>query len=326
MKDIAKLAGVSQATVSRVLNGSAGVNPEKRARVMEWVRKMDFSPNATARTLAAHRSHLIGVVLPDLMNPYFTGILAKVEQYSAHNGYNIIIANSAGDQMREREIVKSLRNRQVDGILIGFSSFEAPMIKELLSNSVNTVVMTQDHAGLDCVSVSHTRGGALVASHFLSQGIEEFAYFGPEKDEKYSGFHTMLTNSGVSEEHINLIGNEDWWLSLLERGFTSAKQYLQNHKPKKRIGIMAVNDPFALGVVHAAQELGFSIPDEISVVGFDDTYICQNVRPTLSSVFQPVEEIGRLSVDMLLRKIHKHAPAEEQHIILEPRFVRRETS
>ncbi len=119
MQEIAKLAGVSQATVSRVLSGSAGVSASRKAKVMEWVRKLDFEPNFSAQTLAANRSLLIGVVVPDLMNPYFSEILAHIEKYSARNGYNIIIANSNGDQNREREIIKSLRARQVDGILIG---------------------------------------------------------------------------------------------------------------------------------------------------------------------------------------------------------------
>ncbi len=331
MNDIAKMAGVSQATVSRVLNGSAGVNPEKRALVMEAVRKTGFTVNTSARTLAAQKSFLIGVVVPDLKNPYFTDVLAEIEQYASLNGFSIILANSAGEQFKEKDILRSMRSRQVDGILVGLASPDSPILDDLREMKEPIVMVSQDYAGLDCVSVSHRSGGEQVARHLMSEGIEQFAYFGPSKDEKYLGFRDELVKAGVGEDQIQVIGNYNWWLNLLEQGFSSAKQFLREHRPVDRLGVMAVNDPFALGVVHAAQELGISIPDEISIVGFDDTFICRNVRPMLSSVYQPIAEIGRLSVDMLLRKINaqsddRNTDHHEQHIVLEPRFVRRETS
>ena len=327
MKDIARKAGVSQATVSRVLSGTAAVSPAKRAVVMEWVRKLDFEPNRSARSLAASRSHLIGVMLPDLVNPYFSEILSHIERSAARSGYNVILANSEGSLRREREIFKSLKARQVDGFLAGLVSPDSPVLNEILKQRVRTVVVTQDYEGIDCVSVSHFQGGKLVAEHFLESGIEEFAFFGPEGDEKFLGFRDTLLNAGAAEENIEVIGNEDWWLSMLNRGFHRAREYLACHKTDRRLGVMAVNDPFALGVVHAGQELGIRIPKEMAVVGFDDTFICVNTRPTLSSVSQPTEEIGRLAVDILLKRIESNAGGEtDRHVYLEPRLVHRETS
>lgn len=327
MKEIADKAGVSQATVSRVLNGGTAVKPEKRARVMEWVRKLDFEPNRSARSLAANRSHLLGVILPDLMNPYFAEILTHIEKFAARNGYNVILANTEGDQRREREILKSLKSRQVDGILVGLSSPESAILPELREQKVKAVIVTQEYPGIDCVGVSHFKGGAQVAEHFLSTGIQRFAFFGPVKDDKYRGYRETLFDAGIAEDRIEVIGNEEWWLSMLQRGFQSAESYLETHRATSRLGVFAVNDPFALGVVHAGQELGMRIPEELAVVGFDDTFICQNVRPTLSSVSQPIEEIGRLAVELLLNRIESgYRDREQQHIQLDPRLVQRETS
>lgn len=325
MKEIAKKAGVSQATVSRVLTGSTSVSREKRARVMEWVRKLNFEPNQSARTLAARRSQLIGVVLPDLMNPFFADVLSNIERMLSRNGYNVILANSEGDSLREKDILKSLKARQVDGILV-VPTPETTILDELREQKIKSVVITLEYPGIDCIGVSHKKGGALVAEHMLTAGIKRFAYFGPSDDDKYMGFRDTLVAAGVPEDEIDVIGNQNWWLSMIKRGFHSAEQYLETHRSGPRLGVFAVNDPFALGVVHAAQDLGISIPEELAVVGFDDTFICENVRPTLTSVAQPIEEIGRLAVELLLKRIESgYGDVEQQHIQLEPRLVKRET-
>ncbi len=325
MSEIAQLAGVSQATVSRVLNGSAGVSAAKKAAVMEWVRRLDFQPNSTARALAANRSHLIGAVVPDLLNPFFAEILAHIEHHAAHNGYSVIVANSAGEPENERAIVKSLRARQVDGILIGLASGDSDVIDELKKQTPPAVIVTQESNDMDSVSVSHIEGGNLVANHFLREGVDSFAFFGPH-DEKYAGYRDTLGRAGVRESDIHSIGNQDWWLNMLSRGFESAMDYLRSNPVQGRMGVFAMNDPFALGMINAAHELGMRVPDQVSVVGFDNTFVCDNVRPTLSSVSQPTEEIGRRAVELLLKRIEASVPAELVNVELHPRLVRRESS
>lgn len=326
MKEIADKAGVSQATVSRVLSGGTSVSRDKKARVMEWVRKLDFEPNLSARSLAANRSQLIGVILPDLMNPYFAELLAHIERISSRNGYNVILANTEGDPLREKDEYNAFRARQVDGIL-AVPAPESQILDELQSQKVKTVVITLEFPDIDCVGVSHHKGGTLAAEHFLESGVQRFAYLGPREDDKFRGYRDTLIAAGVSSNSIDVIGNENWWLSLARRGSQIAEQYLEAHKAQSGLGIFSVNDPFAIGVVHAARDLGMSIPEDVSVIGFDDTFLCENVRPTLTSIAQPMEEIGRLAVELLLRRIEGGVDnVIPQHILLEPRLVKRETS
>ena len=326
MKDVADKAGVSQATVSRVLNGSPGVSREKRSRVMESVRKLNFKPNLSARSLAANRSYLLGVILPDLMNPYFAEILAHIERIASLNGYNVILANTEGDPLREKAEYASLKSRQVDGLLV-VPSPGTQILDELREQRVKSVVATLEFPGIDCVGVSHYKGGYLVAEHFLEIGIERFAFFGTTDDDKYRGYRDTLIKANLDEKSIDVIMNENWWLNSISRGYESARNYLATHRAKSRLGVFAGNDPYALGVVHAVQDLEMSIPDEVAIVGFDDTFICESVRPTLTSIYQPIEEIGRLAVELLLARIEGGpTEKEEQHIVLEPKLVKRETT
>ncbi len=329
MKEIAELAHVSQSTVSRILNGSANVALDKKARVMEVVRKMDFKPNQSARSLASNRSQLFGVIFPDLMTPFFMDVLTHVERISAKNGYNIIICNSNGNEQKEREALASLKSRQVDGVLIGLTSPSSPLLDQLRKQTIKSVVITQEHQGIDCVGTSHPYGGMLVARHFLEQGVKEFAFLGPEGDEKLVGYRETLVQAGVAPDKIHVIAVEHWLLRVVEQGYRAMLSFLSQRDPgsKRKIGVFAVNDSFGLSAVHAAQELGFAIPDHVSVVGFDNTYLCSNVKPMLSSIAQPTEEIGRLGVELLLKRIENTAPVDDVvHMRLQPELVRRETS
>jgi LacI family transcriptional regulator len=329
MKEIAELAQVSQSTVSRILNGTANASPEKKARVMEVVRKLDFKPNQSARSLASNRSHLFGVIFPDLMTPFFMDVLTHVERISAKNGYNVIICNSNGSEQKEREALASLRSRQVDGVLVGLTSPGSPLLEQLRRQTLKSVVITQEHPGVDCVGTSHPHGGMLAARHFLEQGIEEFAFLGPEGDEKLAGFRNTLLQAGVNPARIHVIAVEHWLLRIVDQGYKAMASYLSKRDADTAVktGVFAVNDSFGLSAIHAAQDLGIRIPDQLSIVGFDNTYLCTNVKPMLSSIAQPTEEIGRLGVELLLKRIENTAPLDEVvHVQLEPELIRRETS
>ncbi len=328
MKEIAELANVSQSTVSRILNGSAGVSPAKRARVMEVVRKLDYKPNQTARSLASSRSQLIGVLLPDLMTPFFSEVLANIESMCARNGYNIIVCNSQGNERKEQEAFASLKARQVDGLLVGLTSPHSRLLSVLQKSSMHSVVITQDHPGIDCVGTSHAKGGELVARHFLENGVEKFLFLGPEHDEKLTGYQDALRIAGIPENRIEVLAVSDWFLHVSEQGYKAARAYLNTLSERSmKSGIFAVNDTFAFGAIHAAQDLGLSIPDTVAIVGFDNNYYCTSIRPLLSSVAQPTEDIGRIAVDMLLKRIDNSAASEERvSIQLEPELIRRETS
>lgn len=328
MNEIAKKAGVSQATVSRVINGSTSVSPETKALVMEWVRKLDFQPNQAAKALVSNRSRLIGLVLPDVLNPYFSDIIYHVEKIAASNGFNIIFCNSDGQVQREQEIVRELRSRQVEGLLIGFADGNSIVKDDLKNNSLKTVVITQEEVDFDYVAVSHVTGGQIAASHLIERGCDHFLFQGSLKDGKYRGFIEGLHDSGIDESRIDIINMGEVSYQTSQKAYIQGSQYLEEHSHKGKTGLFAHNDFCALGFMNAARDHNKSIPEEYSIIGFDDTYICQAVRPRLTSITQPKEEIGRIAINLLLNKIDNkdsENPAFDR-VLLTPSLVKREST
>lgn len=329
--DIAEKAGVSQATVSRVLNGSPAVRAETKQRVMTWVRKFDYQPNHAARSLAKKQSSLLGMVIPDVMNPYFSEVLKAVEQAADLNGYNLVLCDSRGNLQKEKQCLNVLRRHQVAGILL------VPIDKEKsllnipkdwrMAGNMPVVVITQELNALDYVCVSHTRGGALVANHFLEGGHTKIAFLGMPTDEKLHGFRDTLASRGVPllDENMIILDSFHGWQGFHEV-HRRLNEYLEHHHPLDVTALFAYNDLAAFSAVSILQERGYRIPDDIVVAGFDNTFLANEMKPQLTSVAQPIAEIGRLAVDLLLENVTGGKTAERSHLILEPTLIAREST
>lgn len=321
MKDVAKAAGVSQTTVSRVISGNTSVNPEIKARVMEWIRKLDYQPNIIAQSLVGNKTLLIGVIITDISNPFFADIIKAIEKETASYGYSIILFNTDGDLEKEKKYINILKSYKVDGILIVPSNAKNKSFKNLKNSSTPIVVITQDVKDFSCVSMSHYIGGQKVAKHLVDMGYSKFSFVGYKDDEKERGFKEEIENCG-----INLNNN----YVFIDKGNNNSvsfdlKEFIINNLNDSGIGIFTHNDIEALMVLHILKELKVKIPEEVALVGFDNTYITKEVSPSISSVAQLVEEIGRKAVEILMDKISS-SELEEKHVILEPRLVVRESS
>jgi LacI family transcriptional regulator len=328
MEEIAKKAGVSQATVSRVINGSPSVTIETRQKVMEWVRKLNYQPNLTAQTLVSKQSYLLGMILPDISNPFFSEVLKIIEQEASLHGYNIIFCNSGDNIQKERHSINILRGRQVDGLLIVPVEANAPHLKVLRHTNIPVVTIARDVDQFDSVSISYRHGGALVATHLLELGHVNIGYIGSREEEKFQGFYETLTKQGVPIHEENVIGFEKEGEPISSHEIhEKLHAYLKNKKKGDVTAFSVYNDFGAFIVTHILQEHGYNIPEDIAVVGFDNTFLALEMRPTLTSVAQPVTEIGRLAIEMLLERIAGKNPAEENmKIILEPYLIVREST
>ncbi|MHC1681874.1 MAG: LacI family DNA-binding transcriptional regulator [Clostridiaceae bacterium] len=322
MKDIAKKAGVSQATVSRVISGNSSVNPETKMKVMEWVRKLEYQPNIIAQSLVGNKSLLIGVIITNISNPFFADIIKAIESEATKYGYSIILFNTDYNIEKEKKYINILKSYNVDGILIVPSNSKDKYFKNLNNIELPIVVITQDVPNFSCVSISHYMGGQEVAKHLINMGYSKFVFVGSEDDDKFNGFKDQIEGSGfdVKKDFI-LINNEQY-----KSDSSDLKKFITSNSQNDSIGIFALNDIEALIVMHILKDMKVKIPEKVALIGFDNTFISKEVSPTLSSVAQPVEEIGRISIEILIDKICKKENTDERHVILETRIVGREST
>ena len=325
--EIAEKAGVSQATVSRVLNGSASVSLETKQKVMEWARKLEYNPNRIARSLSQKRSNLLGLIIPDVDNPYFTTVLKAVEQAADLNGYNILLCDSRGNLQKEKQCINTLRSHQVDGILLVPVSKEDSHRNIPKQCEIPVVAITQDVASLTSVYTSHSRGGALVANHFLELGHTNIAFIGMRDDEKCQGLREALLMRGFLLHDENMITLTRAWDPLgSHEVHTKLTAYLERKGKIAVTALFANSDVVAFVAVRILQEHGYAVPDDIAVAGFDNTFLAREACPQLTSVSQPVTEMARFAVEHLLERIAGRQTEQSLKIVLEPTLVIRDST
>ena len=321
MKDIAKAVGTSQATVSRVLSGNMSVNPDVRNAVMECAKKHNFQPNFLAQSFSANKSLLIGIIVPDISNPFFADLVLAIEMEAMKYGYSAILCNTNGDLKKEKYYISIMNRYKADGIIMVPRNIEDAFFLRLKDNGIPLVISTLLIDGFNCVAVSHYDAGFNVARHLSENGFKKFVFVGGKGDEKEHGFIAGIKDMGHDIE------TDYMYIDISARGTMNDRlqPLLSNNIIRENCGIFALNDVVALIVLDALKENGVKIPDEMGLIGFDDTFIGKQVTPSISSVAQPVDEIGKLSVELLIEQMmeNNNAPKKVQ---LESTVVARATT
>lgn len=317
MTEIARLTQVSQPTVSRVLNGSKTVAPEIRERVLACARAHDYQFNALARSLQGSRTNLLGVVLNDISNSFFADLEREIEARARQRGYSIILFNSELDPIRQLECLDVLRRYRVDGLLITPTLTDTDRWNEFVSKlDIPTVMITLLVDGFDSVYLDHKQAGGQIARHLAERGYERFLFVGQTSDEKYIGYARELESMGVRPEHIPY---ED------DGGFRrDLEAYLC--RPGPRTGIFAHNDIYAVRVLRTLWDMGLRVPEEAGLIGFDDTSMCRYLRPSLSSISQPIARMAGDAVTRLFYRIDHPDEADYLDLPLRATLIPREST
>lgn len=303
MRDVALLAGVSVSTVSHVLNGTRNVNPDTRERVLSAVDALGYRPNIMARSLRRKDIPLVGLVVPDATNPYFAEVARAVEDRCYQLGLSIMMASSAGHPDRERRAVEAMTSHRVGGMIIVGLGFPEGQARALAGLEIPVVMVDRKISGLpvDSVQSDNHGGGSMAARHLLDLGHRRMGCIcgprdiGPSRD-RLRGFQEALSKSGITIDPDMVT----WGDFSCPSGYELAREMLLRHRPT---AIFAMNDLMAFGALRVAAELGFSVPGDLSVVGFDGISIGQFFSPPLSTVAQPIGEMGAAAVDLLWDRI-----------------------
>lgn len=321
MTEIARLTGVSQPTVSRVLNGNKAVNPEIRERVLKCAREHDFQPNVIAQSLVGSKTHLIGVVLTDISNAFFADLVKYLEQEARKEGYSLILFNSNYDPEHEKECLDVVSRYRVDGLIAVPVDEDSVQWRSTIKRlNIPTVVITRRAVGMDSFYVAHDEAGAQVGKYLYEQGYEEYIFFGHTRDIKYQGFVDALAKRDKDfRKHLTVLASKE---------DTVVRDAMAEYFSRKRgrTGIFAYNDRRAVQMMGILQQMGIQIPTQAGIVGFDNIYLCEHLYPKLSSVSQPNEEMATLAMRRLLYRIgHPEEQKVEDHP-LKAELIKRDSS
>lgn len=306
MKDVAKVAGVSLGTVSNVLNRRNIVQEETRIKVMQAIEELRYVPNSVARALKTSRTQIIGMILPSITNQFYAAIARTATDVAQGLGYTLLVSNTDRNPRRELESVKAILERGVDGIVWIAKSLNSSELDRKMNELVPILCVDSewDETDVDQISVDNYRGGVMVAEHLYNLGHREIAVIESPKEAKkawnrITGFHQQLEKYGIRipGERIRS-GNFEY-----QSGYNAMHSLITDGL--RFTAVFAANDMMAVGAITGAREFGIKVPEDLSVVGFDDISLAQYFDPALSTIRQPAEELGSLSVEMLVERIQE---------------------
>jgi LacI family transcriptional regulator len=302
IKDVARESGVNISTVSRALNNGYGVNDRTREHVMSVAVRLNYRPNRVARGLVTGRSHSLALILSDIRNPFFAEVARGAEDAARAANCDLVLCNSDLDAEKQMEYVRSLSEKRVDGILMNsVSALSREQRDQLAAAGVPIVLLNRPAAPcpFSTVCADNEAGGALAAKHLLELGHRTIAHItGPREhgnlSDRERGFLRALQAPGMRARPIVLRGSFNF-----AGGAELAAKVLDKHP--KVTAIFAANDVMAFGAVRTVLERGMRIPDDISLVGFDNIEFSSILYPPLTTVHQPKYEMGQAAVEILLR-------------------------
>ncbi|EGR4156935.1 LacI family DNA-binding transcriptional regulator [Vibrio cholerae] len=324
MKDIARLAGVSTSTVSHVINKSRFVSDEIVERVNNAAQQLNYAPSALARSLKMNRTKTIGMLVTTSTNPFFGEVVKGVERSCYHQGYNLILCNTEGDNQRMKASINTLLQKRVDGLLLMCSTLEGERL-DVFDRYPDIPIVVMDWGPIlfasDKIQDNSLQGGYMAAKHLIECGHKEIGCItGPlirhQAQMRYEGYKRALAEAGIAI-------NPDWIVESdfeCEGGYQAFEKLYQRGKLPSALFVS--NDMMAMGVIQAASQRGLRVPDDLSLIGYDDVHIAKFMTPALTTIHQPKYRLGKAAVDTLLYRL-ENPDTTAQVVQLEPTLVAR---
>ena len=325
IREVSRLARVSPATVSRVLNGTTPVADLTRERVLEAVAALDYKPNAFARGLATNRSGGIGITVNEVSSPYFGAFVAGVEGVVRESGIHLMVSSGFADAAHEHASIEFLLDRRCDGLVVQVEALPDEELIDLVRNGpAPVVVFGRAIAEIEdaCVIMNNERGGALATEYLLAHGHRRIGHVTgplsfPDARDRLHGYRRALEAAGV--DHVDRYVVES---NFLEEGGARAAARLLDRAPEIT-AIFFGNDQMAAGGMRTLRESGRDVPKDVSVVGFDDVFLALYLTPTLTTIRQPLVDMGRAAAHLLLARLG-HEGREVVHRF-DPELVERQS-
>jgi LacI family transcriptional regulator len=325
--DVAREANVSMATVSRVVNGNPNVKPTTRKKVLEAIERLGYRPNAVARGLASKKTTTVGVIIPDIASIFFAELARGIEDIATMYKYNIILSNSDQNKDKELHLLNTMLGKQVDGIVFMGGNITEEHVEEFKKSPVPIVLAATIEASkqIPSVNIDYKQAAFDAVTVMLEKGHKDVAFVsGPlhdliNKDEKLEGYRHALESKGVSYREEYVVEGDYSYDSGIE-GYEKLSELSQMPS-----AVFVATDEMALGVIHGAQDSGKVIPDDLEVIGFDNTRLATMVRPQLTTVVQPMYDIGAVAMRLLTKLMNKEK-VEDHTVVLPHRIEYRKST
>lgn len=321
IRDVAKLAGVSPATVSRVMNDTANVNEEKKQRVLQVIEETGFKPNEAARSLYKKSARIISLIVPNIDNPFFNEMVKAIEDEVYKHDYRLTLCNSNNDIEKELHNIELLTRMNADGIILLTSREE--LVQKIDKFNLPVVMLDRELSSIPdvtCIESDHFEGGRLSMEHLLACGCKSIVNMrGPQKlssgRKRFEGYLSVCQKYQIVPQFIDCKYH-------YEDGLTQAETLLQKYPDVD--GIIAANDMVALSVYKVLTKHGKKVPEDVQLIGFDNIRFSSIMTPALTTIEQPITEIGRQAVLSIIDCIENRPT--KQHYTFDVKLIPRQTT
>jgi LacI family transcriptional regulator len=324
IRDVSKLAGVSVATISRLLNQSGYVSKEAEIAVMAAIQKLNYKPNNIARSLAGKKTAAVALMVPDILNPFFPEIARAAEDAAAAHGYTLVLCNTDNNPDKEKKYIETLINKQIDGIIISSYTVLPEQIIALQDRSIPIVAIDKSFSDYPILSITaaNRHGGEMAVEHLLSAGCRKIAHISGPTHVHASRERTLAYEQACREWPWfmpSLIGYGNFNVA---GGYQAMKDIYKQHPDVD--GVFAGNDLMAAGALKALIELGVKVPEQVKLIGFDGIRM-DMVYPEITTISQQIYSTGKTAMDYLIRLINNE-PIERKNYELEVELLQKATT
>ncbi|ACL69215.1 LacI family DNA-binding transcriptional regulator [Halothermothrix orenii] len=322
IKDIAKKANVSVTTVSRVLNNKPDVSEKTKSKILKIINELGYNPNGVARGLVLNRTHTIGLIIPDIRNPFFPEVARGIEDKAKEYGYSVIYCNTDNKKEEEKKAVELLLNKRVDGIILSLSMNNRDELDRIKKQGCPIVQIDRKvpDANYPTVTIDNLISAYNATKHLINLGHKYIAHITGNLDTKtgqdrLNGYKKAMHERGI---HIS----QEWIIEgdySKESGYKNMKRIL--NLKNRPTGIFIANDLMAIGAYKAVFESKLNIPEDISIIGHDDIELASLVNPELTTMAQPKYEMGKHAARLLIQEIEGSDQDNNQNILLNTELV-----
>jgi LacI family transcriptional regulator len=334
IKDVAKKSGVSVGTVSRAFNNYSDISESTRQHILEVAEKMGYKPNIAAKSLSSNKSFRLGMLIEDEdeedknnvsdVDPFMFQIVVSFKNEASKQGYEMVLFSTTSDMQKNNSISKLFSEKQIDGLFIAGLKITDEYYKQLQKIDKPCVLWDLEikNPKVGCVGVSNIRGAFMAVEHLIKLGHKKIGFINGHKEafvsyERLDGYYLALSRYGMTIDN-NFIVYSDF---TDKGGYEETKQFIENNKDIT--AIFCASDLMAVGAINALSDMGYSVPKDVSVVGFDDTYTSQYMKPRLTTIRQDKGKIGEIAANVLINII---SGKEMGRVLIEPELILREST